>query len=205
MRLSRVSLAIGIAAIVMGLTGCGGFWLIIGSGDLGLELSVSDTTSLSGQEVTIKATAHGGSGSYSYEWYIDGVRQYQLNAATIYYTPSAGSSSVIKTVTCVVSDDYDEVSASVKLTVSPSTATLQIVNQSGSTINVLYVSPSSQGTWGENQLAANGDIIPVGASYDLTGISPGTYDVQAQSNGTVLETRYNVQLSAGFTTIVTVD
>jgi hypothetical protein len=76
-------------------------------------------------------------------------------------------------------------------------ASLTVVNGSGFSVTELYVSPSTSGTWGPDQLA--GTISP-GGSFTLTGIPPGTWDFKAVSaGGTVFWTRFGTGLASGIT------
>lgn len=78
------------------------------------------------------------------------------------------------------------------------TASLEIINASGTDIWYLYVSPSSSTTWGNDLLGAN--IIPTGESYVLSDIPAGTYDLMVEdSNHNPIETWMGVDI-AGFPT-----
>jgi hypothetical protein len=81
----------------------------------------------------------------------------------------------------------------------PSSATLRVANASSIRIWYLYVSPSSSGEWGPDQLGSQildpGEVatirnVPCGHSYDLK--------VEGSSHNT-LATRYGLYLSCGET------
>jgi hypothetical protein len=71
------------------------------------------------------------------------------------------------------------------------------VNSSSFTISELYVSPSSSGSWGPDQLTST---IAPGGTFTLTGITPGTYDLRAvASDGTTFWQSMAVSITAGGT------
>lgn len=78
-------------------------------------------------------------------------------------------------------------------------STLRVVNNSGSTIWYLYVSPSSSSIWGNDQLGAN--VISPGESFRVTNIPCGVqYDLRAEGSGHgTLAERYNVYFACGST------
>jgi hypothetical protein len=78
-----------------------------------------------------------------------------------------------------------------------SDASVRIVNNSGYTVYYVYISPTSSGTWGSDWLGTT-TTISDGSSYTVTGITPGTYDLQARGMlGSVIETAMGVVLEAG--------
>lgn len=77
----------------------------------------------------------------------------------------------------------------------PKGSGLEIINETEEDIWYLYFSPSDSDQWGEDQLG--GDIIPAGESYILTGISDGTYDIQARdSNNDVIQTTWELVVTS---------
>lgn len=80
-------------------------------------------------------------------------------------------------------------------------ATLVIVNLSSETIVGLYVSLSTDSSWGPNRLSST---IPIGSSFTLNNIVPGTYDVLIRTaSGRYAGVRY-VPLRAGETVRINV-
>ncbi|MCA1828862.1 MAG: hypothetical protein ABR567_01770 [Myxococcales bacterium] len=71
---------------------------------------------------------------------------------------------------------------------------LKIVNNHCFGITELYVSPSSSGSWGQNQLSS---AIAAGGSLTLTAIPAGSYDVKAVASDTVNWTQYGISVTAG--------
>ena len=55
------------------------------------------------------------------------------------------------------------------------TGTVSVFNNSGLTIDGVYLTPASAGTWGPNQA---GPPLLTGQTLDLTGIPPDTYDLR---------------------------
>lgn len=71
---------------------------------------------------------------------------------------------------------------------------LEITNASDTDIAYLYISPVESDAWGEDWLGE--DVIAVGASYSVEGISSGVYDIKAADiEDENVETLYNVRLS----------
>lgn len=56
-----------------------------------------------------------------------------------------------------------------------SAATVEFVNQSTWEIHEIYLSPSSQSSWGDDYLEA--DILEKGDSLTITDVEPGKWDV----------------------------
>jgi hypothetical protein len=70
---------------------------------------------------------------------------------------------------------------------------LQIINNSDRDIWYLYVSPTNSDEWGDDQLGE--EVIPAGGSYTLTGLTDGTYDVQAQdADETPIQTVWGLEI-----------
>jgi len=61
-----------------------------------------------------------------------------------------------------------------------STVTLEIINDSGTDIWYVYLSPSTSDQWGNDRLGD--DFIADGDSFTLTDIPFGTYDVRAETS-----------------------
>jgi hypothetical protein len=77
------------------------------------------------------------------------------------------------------------------------TASVQIVNQSGTTICYVYISPSTDTQWGDDQLGS-GNVIAAGDSFTITDIPAGTYDFRADDcSGNTLAEEYGVTLPGG--------
>lgn len=79
-------------------------------------------------------------------------------------------------------------------------ASLRVVNNSGTTIYYLYVSPCSVSSWGADQLGSN--VIRGGGGYTLSNIPAGCYDLKAEASGHArIAERRGVSVPAG--TVVT--
>lgn len=77
-------------------------------------------------------------------------------------------------------------------------ATLVVQNNTSYTIYWLYVSPSSDDSWGQDQLGSN--VISPGSSFRLVGIVPGTYDIRAEvSDRSLYWQKFGISFSAGAT------
>lgn len=63
---------------------------------------------------------------------------------------------------------------------STGVASLRVVNNSGTTIYYLYVSPSSSELWGNDQLGSS--VISSGSSFTVNNIPAGTYDFRATNS-----------------------
>ncbi len=78
---------------------------------------------------------------------------------------------------------------------------LQIVNDSGTDIWYLFVSPSDAEDWGDDRLG--GDTIPAGSSYTLTGIDDGVYDVQARdADDNPIQTIWGLEIVGSVTQVI---
>lgn len=64
-------------------------------------------------------------------------------------------------------------------TLSANTAQLIVLNSSSQDICYLYLSPTNSDNWGPDQLGSQ--TIPAGQQFTLTGITPGVYDLRAES------------------------
>jgi len=77
-----------------------------------------------------------------------------------------------------------------------------VFNNSGFTLNGIYLTPSSATTWGPNQ--ADLPLI-TGQTLTLTGVAPGTYDLRvAFSGGGTFDTR-GISVTAGATSTIQVN
>lgn len=76
----------------------------------------------------------------------------------------------------------------------------KVINQSSSaTINGIYISPASQGTWGDNKLYG-GEVAPGDNWYSGYHYEPGSYDLKATfSTGQAPVEQYNQSVTAGQT------
>lgn len=83
------------------------------------------------------------------------------------------------------------------------TGSLRITNNSGQSVNALYVSPITSTTWGANQLG--GSTIPTGTSFTLTNIPTGAYDVMLVMADGTNRTAANVSIISGYTLVLTVN
>lgn len=78
------------------------------------------------------------------------------------------------------------------------TATLTVVNNSGSTICELNISPVTDSTWTGESLGS--DNILNGSSYTFRGIDPGDYDLRAMDcSDNVLGVAWDVSLTGSYT------
>ncbi|MEZ0396578.1 MAG: hypothetical protein ABWK53_09150, partial [Anaerolineales bacterium] len=85
---------------------------------------------------------------------------------------------------------------------TPSTATLVLVNNSGVDIWYVYISPTTETTWGDDWLGS--DIIPAGSTYTFSNITPGNYDLLAvDSNQNPVASQMGVSLTGQYTWTVT--
>jgi hypothetical protein len=73
------------------------------------------------------------------------------------------------------------VSASFTSSTVTSKGNLYIHNYSSHTIYYLYVVQKGASSWGTDQLGSK--IIPSGTNFTLMGITPGSYDIRAESSG----------------------
>ena len=72
-------------------------------------------------------------------------------------------------------------------------ASIEITNNSGTSITYLYMSPSESDSWGDDWLGAN--EIGAGATYTVGDISRGKYDIKAtDTDGNAIEVVYHVDL-----------
>jgi hypothetical protein len=63
---------------------------------------------------------------------------------------------------------------------SPTTGTVRIINNSGVTVTEAFISPSTVGTWGADQLSPD---LPSGSSRDIGGVSCSvTFDFRATNS-----------------------
>lgn len=72
-------------------------------------------------------------------------------------------------------------------------ASFEVVNNSDDLISYLYISPSESDSWGDDWLGD--DVIKSGASYVVSDVPRGTYDMKAtDEDGNAIEHIYNVSL-----------
>src|SRR5690554_451324 len=77
------------------------------------------------------------------------------------------------------------------------TATLRLLNVTGKTIDAVYCVPSGSGAWGGNHLTAS---LPTGYYMDITGFSPGAYDILAVfSDGSDIDWRTDLEAGETYT------
>lgn len=77
-------------------------------------------------------------------------------------------------------------------TTAAKVASINLVNQSGYTIDtMLFASPNDK-NWGNNVLASS---VANGKSFMLTNIKPGIYDITVRNNKDNIETLYSVNLT----------
>lgn len=87
-------------------------------------------------------------------------------------------------------------------TPTPSTATLVLVNNSGVDIWYVFISPTTETTWGNDWLGS--DIIPAGSTYTFSNITPGMYDLMAaDSSQNPVASQMGVSLNGQYTWTVT--
>jgi len=73
-------------------------------------------------------------------------------------------------------------------------ASLEITNNSSTPIATLYISPSEEDSWGDDWL--KGSTIEAGATYTVSDIPHGQYDIQAaDADENAIETAYHVDLT----------
>jgi len=77
-----------------------------------------------------------------------------------------------------------------------------VFNNSGFTLNGIYLTPSTSTTWGPNQ---TDQPLLTGQTLTLTGVAPGTYDLRVVfSGGSALDTR-GISVVAGATSLIQVN
>jgi hypothetical protein len=79
-------------------------------------------------------------------------------------------------------------------------ASVVIVNQTNTTICYVYISPSTESTWGDDQLGAS-NAIAAGDTFTIDNIPAGTYDFRADDcSSTTLAEEYGIVLTGGLFT-----
>ncbi len=76
------------------------------------------------------------------------------------------------------------------------TGSVRVVNDHGSSITALYITPSSFPTWGSNQLLAP---LPAGGSRSFGGVPAGSIDVRAYAADGSKVVQYGIVLPEGAT------
>ena len=84
--------------------------------------------------------------------------------------------------------------------ISSNKGSLKVINNTGQTINHLYVSPSSSSSWGLDQLSSN---ISNGGSHTVTNITAGSYDIKVTLADNSTKTTYGVNIVGGVTKTIT--
>lgn len=82
------------------------------------------------------------------------------------------------------------------------TGTVSVFNNSTLAVTEVYLTLATSSTWGPNQAA--GTPIAPGASLDLTGVAPGTYDLKVVFAGGTVATPPSFAVSANAVTTVPV-
>ena len=79
---------------------------------------------------------------------------------------------------------------------------MTVINTSSVTICYLYVSPSTDTSWGDDQLGSS--VIAPGQSFTITDIPFGTYDLRAEDcSGSNSVERFGVQINGAFEWTIT--
>ena len=92
--------------------------------------------------------------------------------------------------------DGQSVRASEQFSVTPTSATLTLYNNSGQTVWYVYISPSDTATWGDDWLGA--DVVTSGSSH-VFSLPLGTYDLKAEdADHNAIDTRWSVNLSGSY-------
>ncbi len=134
------------------------------------------------------------SGKYQVALYLndelDQTLEFEVRNETAAPTQSGGEivSKVEPTSTPTVAATAE---ATVAATATPTGITLELINNTETTITYVYISATENTVWGESWL--NGSI-PAGGSRIIEGIEPGYYDLQVGNAEGSLETLYAVPL-----------
>lgn len=80
--------------------------------------------------------------------------------------------------------------------------TVRIENASNETVYYIYMSPTSQSTWGPDLLGSN--VLNVGQAFTLSNIQPGVWDIRVvdQSRNYKEWRQVNIQAGGGYTLTV---
>ncbi|MGD8813552.1 MAG: hypothetical protein PVI78_03665 [Anaerolineales bacterium] len=116
----------------------------------------------------------------------------------------AGGSTLRVTIPGSASSGYFElrwdgqsVRATVQFTVTPTSTTVTLNNNSGQMVCYVYISPSDQAIWGDDWLGG-AEIIYSGSNY-VFYVRVDTYDLKAEDcNHTAIDTRWDVNLSISY-------
>jgi hypothetical protein len=88
--------------------------------------------------------------------------------------------------------DGQSASASQQFVVTAPSTTLILHNNTGVIIWYVYISPSTEATWGEDRLGA--EVVAAGATFSWT-LDPGHYDLRAEgSDHNVLHTQWDANI-----------
>jgi hypothetical protein len=80
-----------------------------------------------------------------------------------------------------------------------STGAVQVINNSTVEICYIYISPSTDDTWGEDKLDDT-ETVSAGASRTFSGLTPGQYDFRADDcSQTEIDSEVGVDVPAGQT------
>lgn len=79
---------------------------------------------------------------------------------------------------------------------SDAAASLEVINNSSYSVCYLYVSPTEDTEWGDDQLGS--DIVATGSTFTLRNIPPGIYDLRADDcEGNTLSQEFGIILESG--------
>ena len=82
----------------------------------------------------------------------------------------------------------------------PPEGDLQVSNAGTLALEHLFVAPSGSSSWGVDQLAP--EVLEPGEALTLTGLDPGSYDVQARFSDASWDEAYGVPIQDGETTAI---
>ena len=133
------------------------------------------------QPLTLYATVYGGSGSYSYQWYLNGSAVPGATNFSWTFTPSSTGSDIVNVV---ASDSQGDVGTSknasvtvnpkLTATISPTSASIPIGNSQTFTSNTTGGTPTYSYQWYANGVAVSG---ATSSTWTFTPSSRGVYTV----------------------------